>query len=184
MKRVENPKPPISRFLACLFPSPFGSSSVDVPCVLPINDFLSSVNRIAANRVERKGIIVVRCAAMAIDVAQAQTSNGDMARKTYYTAPISLPTCTSSTAPDMNSYRPSLLDAALRTCTRSPRSTAYRNALRRRPDVAPRRCVGDMGPKPPTPPMSAQGTKVIAPKTRLVVGVVFIGALIYSMVGF
>lgn len=87
-------------------------------------------------------------------------------------------------AANMNPCRPSLLEAALRTCTRSPRSPAYRNALRRRADAGvQRRCIGDMGPRPPTPPLTGQTTKVIAPKTRLAVGVVFIGALVYSMVG-
>jgi hypothetical protein len=40
-----------------------------------------------------------------------------------------------------------------------------------------------MNGRPPVPPGGGAGkTTVLAPKTRLAVGVVFIGALIYSMV--
>jgi coproporphyrinogen III oxidase len=40
-----------------------------------------------------------------------------------------------------------------------------------------------MNGRPPVPPGAGAGkTTVLAPKTRLAVGVVFIGALIYSMV--
>jgi coproporphyrinogen III oxidase len=41
-----------------------------------------------------------------------------------------------------------------------------------------------MNGKPPVPPGGGVGKNtVVAPKTRIAVGVVFIGALIYSMVG-
>ncbi|KAG9667552.1 coproporphyrinogen III oxidase, partial [Aureobasidium melanogenum] len=43
------------------------------------------------------------------------------------------------------------------------------------------RSIGDHGTKPPLPPGSPQPSRVVAPKTRLAVGVVFVGALIYSM---
>lgn len=39
-----------------------------------------------------------------------------------------------------------------------------------------------MGGRPPTPPGGEGRNTVVAPKTRMAVGVVFIGALIYSMV--
>lgn len=78
-----------------------------------------------------------------------------------------------------------LFEAALRTCTRSPRSPAYRNALLRRNHLVSRshqrRCISD-GQRPGLPPGLPQKAKVVAPKTRVAVGVVFIGILIYSMV--
>jgi len=44
------------------------------------------------------------------------------------------------------------------------------------------RWIGDLGGKPPRPPGIPEPSKVFAPKTRLAVGVVFVGTLIYSMV--
>ncbi|RMY53305.1 hypothetical protein D0865_05320 [Hortaea werneckii] len=78
--------------------------------------------------------------------------------------------------------RPAALDAALRQCTRAPRDALCRNATRRIPYTArvQRRWASD-GSRPPMPPGSPGPSRVVAPKTRLAVGVVFIGSLIYSM---
>ncbi|RMY18667.1 hypothetical protein D0867_05177 [Hortaea werneckii] len=78
--------------------------------------------------------------------------------------------------------RPAALDAALRQCTRAPREALCRNATRRMPYTArvQRRWASD-GSRPPMPPGSPGPSRVVAPKTRLAVGVVFIGSLIYSM---
>lgn len=51
----------------------------------------------------------------------------------------------------------------------------------RRPQA---RFIGDHGPRPPYPPGSEMKSRVVAPKTRIAVGIVFVGALIYSMVRF
>ncbi|KAF2718566.1 coproporphyrinogen iii oxidase-like protein [Polychaeton citri CBS 116435] len=69
--------------------------------------------------------------------------------------------------------------SALRTCLRSQRASAYRSQFQK-PNAVQRRCISD-GSKPPRPPGRGEATTVFAPKTRLAVGVVFIGALIYSM---
>jgi coproporphyrinogen III oxidase len=84
----------------------------------------------------------------------------------------------------MAGIRPPLLDAALRSCTRARRAPALRNApFSKRSPVVQRRWIGDMNGKPPVPPGGGVGKNtVVAPKTRIAVGVVFIGALIYSMV--
>ena len=82
----------------------------------------------------------------------------------------------------MNPLRPPLLDAALRSCTRAPRSAAYRNLLLRRCPARPQmRWISD-GTRPPEPPGTPERSRVVAPKTRIAFGVVFVGALIYSMV--
>ncbi|CAK4029940.1 Oxygen-dependent coproporphyrinogen-III oxidase [Lecanosticta acicola] len=85
----------------------------------------------------------------------------------------------------MNSIRPPLLDAALRSCTRTP---VCRNALRLQAPPSTRfhrahqrRNISD-GSRPPYPPGRYQKNTVWMPKTRIAVGIVFIGALIYSMV--
>jgi coproporphyrinogen III oxidase len=44
------------------------------------------------------------------------------------------------------------------------------------------RSIGDHGTRPPLPPGSPQPSRVVAPKTRIAVGIVFVGALVYSMV--
>ncbi|KAK5120049.1 hypothetical protein LTR85_006530 [Meristemomyces frigidus] len=78
--------------------------------------------------------------------------------------------------------RPPTIDAALRACTRAYRSPVCRNAVQRSqfPAKVQRRWISD-GSRPPIPPGVPGPSKVVAPKTRLAVGVVFIGALIYSM---
>lgn len=84
----------------------------------------------------------------------------------------------------MTGIRPPILDAAFRSCTRARRAPALRNApfSRRTPTIQCRH-FGEAGGRPPTPPGGGVGKNtVVAPKTRLAVGVVFIGALIYSMV--
>lgn len=83
--------------------------------------------------------------------------------------------------PAMNPIRPPLLDAALKTCTRSHRTPACRNALRIRAAPSARRCISD-GSRPPTPPGRYEKNTVWMPKTRIAVGIVFCGTLIYSMV--
>jgi coproporphyrinogen III oxidase len=84
----------------------------------------------------------------------------------------------------MAGLRPPLLDAALRSCTRATRSPGFRNALLQntRSETVQRRWISDGGGRGPLPQGSPQKITVVAPKTRLVVGVVFISALIYSMV--
>lgn len=84
----------------------------------------------------------------------------------------------------MAGIRPPVLDAAFRSCTRARRAPALRNApFSNRSPAVQRRWIGDMNGRPPVPPGGGAGkTTVLAPKTRLAVGVVFIGALIYSMV--
>nr|OQO24792.1 hypothetical protein B0A51_09417 [Rachicladosporium sp. CCFEE 5018] len=85
----------------------------------------------------------------------------------------------------MSSIRPLALEAAVRQCTRSRPSPAFRNALHRRQAPKPqpqRRCYSDGPGRPPVPSGLPQRTTVFAPKTRIAVGVVFISALIYSMV--
>jgi coproporphyrinogen III oxidase len=84
----------------------------------------------------------------------------------------------------MAGIRPPLLDAALRSCTRAGRASALRNApFSKRSPAVQHRWIGDMNSRPPVPPGRGAGKNtVVAPKTRLAVGVVFIGALIYSMV--
>ncbi|KAF1827225.1 uncharacterized protein K489DRAFT_385887 [Dissoconium aciculare CBS 342.82] len=77
----------------------------------------------------------------------------------------------------MNSIRPPLIDAALRSCIRSRPSPAFRNALQRR--------ALSNGGRPPSGPMRPGDmgkNQIWAPKTRIAVGIVFIGTLIYSMV--
>lgn len=84
----------------------------------------------------------------------------------------------------MNLIRPPTVDAALQACTRRPLSAVYRSALQRKTipsSTIRRRWISD-GSRPPMPPGATQKTTVVAPKTRMAVGVVFIGALIYSMV--
>jgi len=84
----------------------------------------------------------------------------------------------------LNAVRPQLLETALRTCTRLPRTSTRQSQLHRvirSNHRTQRRCISD-GTRPPMPPDMDQKTRVVAPKTRLAVGVVFIGALIYSMV--
>lgn len=83
----------------------------------------------------------------------------------------------------MAGIRPPVLDAAFRSCTRARRAPALRNApFSNRSPAVQRRWIGDMNGRPPVPPGGGAGkTTVLAPKTRLAVGVVFIGALIYSM---
>ena len=85
---------------------------------------------------------------------------------------------------NMAGIRPPLLDAALRSCTRARRAPALRNAtFSKRSPAVQRRWIGDLNGRPPVPPGGGVGKNtVVAPKTRLAVGVVFIGALIYSMV--
>ena len=85
---------------------------------------------------------------------------------------------------NMAGIRPPLLDAALRSCTRARRAPALRNApFSKRSPAVQRRWIGDMNGRPPVPPGGGVGKNtVVAPKTRMAVGVVFIGALIYSMV--
>lgn len=84
----------------------------------------------------------------------------------------------------MAGIRPPVLDAALRSCTRVRRAPALRNApFSKRSPAVQRRWISDSGGRPPVPPGGGVGKNtVVAPKTRLAVGVVFIGALIYSMV--
>lgn len=85
----------------------------------------------------------------------------------------------------MTALRPLRFEAALNSCTKSSRSASYRNALLRPRHHAPRsrrRWQSD-GPKLPSGAGSQETPNVIAPKTRIAIGVVFIGALIYSMVG-
>lgn len=84
----------------------------------------------------------------------------------------------------MAGIRPPVLDAALRSCTRVRRAPALRNApFAKRSPAVQRRWISDSGGRPPVPPGGGVGKNtVVAPKTRLAVGVVFIGALIYSMV--
>jgi hypothetical protein len=91
--------------------------------------------------------------------------------------------CTSITT-IMAGIRPPVLDAAFRSCTRARRAPALRNTpFSNRSPAVQRRWIGDMNGRPPVPPGGGAGkTTVLAPKTRLAVGVVFIGALIYSMV--
>lgn len=81
----------------------------------------------------------------------------------------------------MNPMRPPLVEAALRSCTRSQRSPAFRHALQQRIAPSQRRCVSG-GREPPAAPGEHQKITVWAPKTRIAVGIVFIGSLIYSMV--
>jgi len=85
----------------------------------------------------------------------------------------------------MATLRPAILDAALRACTRAQtRRPAPRNTAQNRPQVSrrtQRRCISDDA-RPPLPRGTPGPSKVVAPKTRLAVGVVFIGTLIYSMV--
>ncbi|KAK5718249.1 Ribulose bisphosphate carboxylase large chain [Elasticomyces elasticus] len=84
----------------------------------------------------------------------------------------------------MATIRPATLDAALRGCVRAQtRRPALRNVMQHRKTTPCRtqtRCISD-GSRPPIPPTTPGPSKVVAPKTRLAVGVVFIGALIYSM---
>ncbi|OQN99989.1 hypothetical protein B0A48_14194 [Cryoendolithus antarcticus] len=85
----------------------------------------------------------------------------------------------------MSSIRPVALEAAVRQCTRSRPSPAFRNALHRRQAPKPhtqRRCYADGPGRPPVPSGLPERATVFAPKTRIAVGVVFISALIYSMV--
>ncbi|KAF2168086.1 hypothetical protein M409DRAFT_65619 [Zasmidium cellare ATCC 36951] len=81
----------------------------------------------------------------------------------------------------MNPVRPPVLEAALRSCTRSQRSPAFRNALQQRIRSSQTRCISG-GTRPSAPAGGLQKTEVWAPKTRIAVGFVFIGSLIYSMV--
>ncbi|KAF2206973.1 hypothetical protein CERZMDRAFT_71863 [Cercospora zeae-maydis SCOH1-5] len=77
----------------------------------------------------------------------------------------------------MNPVRPPLLEAALRSCTKTRPSSAYRHAVH----TQGRRYVSGgrrPGPASGVPQLNA----VWYPKTRIAVGVVFIGSLIYSMV--
>ncbi|KAK1088434.1 Ribulose bisphosphate carboxylase large chain [Friedmanniomyces endolithicus] len=84
----------------------------------------------------------------------------------------------------MATMKPAILDAALRACTRAQtRRPAFRNTAQYRPQVpcrTQRRCISDDA-RPPLPRGTPGPSKVVAPKTRLAVGVVFIGFLIYSM---
>lgn len=85
----------------------------------------------------------------------------------------------------MSVFRPAPLEAAFRSCARAQRSPVARDAFfhrNRRLPTPQRRYIADGGPRPPIPPGSPATTKVVAPRTRLAIGVVFIGALIYSMV--
>lgn len=97
---------------------------------------------------------------------------------------IIIPTSQVTLTPIMAGIRPPVLDAALRSCTRARRAPALRNApFSRRTPAIQCRHFGEAGGRPPTPPGGGVGKNtVVAPKTRLAVGVVFIGALIYSMV--
>ena len=94
------------------------------------------------------------------------------------------PVCSLCITINMAGIRPPLLDAALRSCTRVRRAPALRNApFSKRSPAVQRRWMGDLNGRPPVPPGGGVGkNSVVAPKTRLAVGVVFIGALIYSMV--
>lgn len=85
---------------------------------------------------------------------------------------------------NMAGIRPPLLDAALRSCTRARRAPALRNAsFSKQSPAVQRRWIGDMNGRPPVPPGRGAGKNtVVAPRLRLAVGVVFISALIYSMV--
>lgn len=80
----------------------------------------------------------------------------------------------------MNSVRPPVLEAALQSC-RLQRSPALRSALQQRIRASQTRCISG-GPRPSAPGGGLQKTEVWAPKTRIAVGIVFIGSLIYSMV--
>src|ERR1700759_5086891 len=83
----------------------------------------------------------------------------------------------------MNAVPPLRFESALKSCTKSPRSAAYWSALLRPRHAlsrSQRRWMSDGG-KPPPPFGAQEKTKIYAPKTRIAVGVVFIGALIYSM---
>ncbi|CAK1362124.1 Oxygen-dependent coproporphyrinogen-III oxidase [Cercospora beticola] len=77
----------------------------------------------------------------------------------------------------MNPVRPPLLEAALRSCSRARPSAAYRHALQ----TQGRRYVSE-GRRPGPASGVPQLNQVWYPKTRIAVGVVFIGSLIYSMV--
>lgn len=63
-----------------------------------------------------------------------------------------------------------------------PRTVCPREAARLRLSRPQARWIGDYGGKPPKPPGTPEASKVVAPKTRLAVGIVFVGTLIYSMV--
>ncbi|EGP90071.1 unnamed protein product [Zymoseptoria tritici ST99CH_1E4] len=78
----------------------------------------------------------------------------------------------------MSVMRPPLLEAALKSCRPSRPSTAIRNALQQRARLPQRR---HQSSRPPLPPGRFQKTEVWYPKTRIAVGIVFIGSLIYSM---
>lgn len=98
-------------------------------------------------------------------------------------SPFSPPPLTLTLSSIMAGIRPPVLEAALRSCTRARRAPALRNApfSKRSPGIQ-RRWIGDTGGRPPIPPGGEGRNTVVAPKTRMAVGVVFIGALIYSMV--
>nr|POE84622.1 oxygen-dependent coproporphyrinogen-iii oxidase [Quercus suber] len=78
-----------------------------------------------------------------------------------------------------------VLDTTLKACVKAQRSRDIRYVLQSRNRLArvhQRRCYQDGNPRPPYPPGTPGPSKIVAPKTRLAVGVVFIGTLIYSMV--
>lgn len=83
---------------------------------------------------------------------------------------------------------PSPLATALRRSAQSTRPTTLstrlcpREAARLRLGKGQARWIGDHGGKPPKPPGTSEPSRVVAPKTRIAVGIVFVGTLIYSMV--
>jgi len=84
----------------------------------------------------------------------------------------------------MNVARPAALDVGLQTCTRACRARPLlRNAGRCKRYQTRWMSDGHGGRPAPPGSTSAPGlTRIVAPKTRIVVGVVFIGTLIYSMI--
>ncbi|KAL1311076.1 hypothetical protein AAFC00_001285 [Neodothiora populina] len=76
------------------------------------------------------------------------------------------------------------LISALRRSAQSTRTSTLSRTVRLR-DVrlnkTQARWIGDHGGRPPHPPGAQEPSRVIAPKTRIAVGIVFVGSLIYSM---
>ncbi|GAB7366100.1 hypothetical protein MBLNU230_g7662t1 [Neophaeotheca triangularis] len=88
----------------------------------------------------------------------------------------------------MKAIRSPVLDAAYRSCTKprpSPNAFPRKQHLsrvQRRWQSNDGQRPPDLNARPPPPPGNVPGkTTIVAPKARLAVGVVFVGALIYSM---